>query len=910
MYRQRAYSIGISSMKALGATAWAVTVFATGAGAAALRPTALIEPVLPAEQITRVEAPLSPMEEIQEADALRELAGLPPRFAERNPVSITPDTDGVWETLKDGRPLWRLRVGSPGAASLNLGFVRYHMPEDGQLFVYTSDEAEVVRPFTAADNKPHGQLWTPILHHDEITVEITLPNEAAKALMEIEIGAINPGYRPFGGLGDDPITQSGSCNIDVVCPEGDGWRDQIQSVGVYTLNGFWTCTGAAINNTAFDRTPYFLTADHCGVSASNDATMVVYWNYENSTCRPPGSGASGGSGDGQLNQFQTGATLRAEYNPSDMTLVELDQAPDPAWEVFYSGWNRASGDFSSVVAIHHPGTDEKRISFENDPTTTTSYLQNTVPGAGTHIRVIDWDEGTTEGGSSGSPLYDPNQRIVGQLHGGFASCSSQTSDWYGRVSVSWDGGGTPSSRLKDWLDPLNTGAIAIDGTGLAEAPVSEDISTQVTINTPSLIALSGSDANMDPLDYIVMTLPLEGTLSDPQAGAINSVPYTLANQGRFVLYTPALDYTGGDIFTYRVNDGTPPPDGGNSNIANVSINVVNVPPTIQTAVLPDGAVGDPYGPLQLQVQGGEGGVVWQIVADVPYVESDLGTSGFAEVGVAQGYQDDDKFWSHPLPFPFPFYDNVYSEVRIWSNGFLNFGPHTGSGYNNSEAALIANRRIAPLWDDLKTTGPGEDIFVDTTGIGTVTIRWKASTYAGNHPVNIAVTLHDDGAIDLHYGPGNAPVTPTVGVSDGDGTRYTISQYNNAGGLSGVNSVRLKKPDQLSAGLHLSGGGVLSGTPQEAGEYLPIIRVTDGLNRSDEAAIPLMIRSFPGDFDLDGDIDGDDVIVFTACLAGPMTAPPAGGAPPSEADCLAVFDFNADTRVDLVDFASLQGAMVP
>jgi hypothetical protein len=98
-----------------------------------------------------------------------------------------------------------------------------------------------------------------------------------------------------------------------------------------------------------------------------------------------------------------------------MTLVELDQAPDPAWEVFYSGWNRASGDFSSVVAIHHPGTDEKRISFENDPTTTTSYLQNTVPGAGTHIRVIDWDEGTTEGGSSGLALVrsEPaNRRTV------------------------------------------------------------------------------------------------------------------------------------------------------------------------------------------------------------------------------------------------------------------------------------------------------------------------------------------------------------------------------------------------------------------------------------------------------------------------------------------------------------------
>ncbi|MFQ5495882.1 MAG: fibronectin type III domain-containing protein, partial [Phycisphaerae bacterium] len=69
--------------------------------------------------------------------------------------------------------------------------------------------------------------------------------------------------------------------------------------------------------------------------------------------------------------------------------------------------------------------------------------------------------------SSGSPLFDQNHRIVGQLHGGFAACGNNDSDWYGRFSVSWNGGGTPSSRLRDWLDAAGTGAMTVDFVSLA-----------------------------------------------------------------------------------------------------------------------------------------------------------------------------------------------------------------------------------------------------------------------------------------------------------------------------------------------------------------------------------------------------------------------------------------------------------
>ncbi|NUN96643.1 MAG: proprotein convertase P-domain-containing protein, partial [Candidatus Omnitrophica bacterium] len=346
---------------------------------------------------------------------------------------------------------------------LNVGFTKYFMPKGGQLFLFSPDYTEVIGPFTERDNEDHGELWTPILRGDELVIEAWLPSGGEKRL-KLELGSVNHGFRGWDKVEDHT---SGACNVDVACPEGDPWRDQIRSSGVYSINGTFACSGALINNTAQDQKPYFLSAFHCGITTGNAPTIVVYWNYENSTCRTPGSAQSGQNGDGTIDQFNTGAILRAQYSTSDFALVELDDPISSAFNPYWSGWDRASADPPSVVAIHHPDTAEKRISFENDPTTTTSYLETATPGNGTHIRVTDWDLGTTEPGSSGSPLYSPEKRIVGQLHGGYAACGNNLSDWYGRLSVSWEGGGTPQNRLKNWLDPLNSGALTLDGAGSA-----------------------------------------------------------------------------------------------------------------------------------------------------------------------------------------------------------------------------------------------------------------------------------------------------------------------------------------------------------------------------------------------------------------------------------------------------------
>lgn len=409
--------------------------------------------------IQKLSMPSFNLKSILVEDEMDKLRGEAPRFAYTHNVDITPLNAGNWETDGD-LSIWRLRLSSRNAESINLGFTKYNMPSSASLYVYSMTEDMVRGPFNAMDNNVSQELWTPVVFGEEVMVELRVAtNEKAKVLLHLT--TVNHDYLGFGKA-KMQFNKSGSCNIDVVCGEGAAYNEQIRSVATISFGGSRFCTGAMINNTANDGKPYFLTANHCGVRATNAASLVAYWNYENSTCRAPNSGASGSRGDGKLNQFTTGATFKASLANSDFTLVEFNQKPDPAFNVYYAGWDRRKQAPSSMIAIHHPNVDEKRISFDSDAGNFSSYLDRGASGVNTHIKVTDWDQGTTEPGSSGSPLFNQDKRIVGQLHGGYAACGNDDADWYGAIAYSWDNGAT-SNSLKPWLDAASTGAEFIDG---------------------------------------------------------------------------------------------------------------------------------------------------------------------------------------------------------------------------------------------------------------------------------------------------------------------------------------------------------------------------------------------------------------------------------------------------------------
>lgn len=391
-------------------------------------------------------------------DARRRANGDPARYAVPFPTAANPDTHGLWEALDPTWSLWRLRIACPEASHVNLGFQQYAMPAGARMMVYASNYQDVVRPFDSGDHQPGGEFWTPVVQTSEIVCEVYVPT-ALRPQVQLQLAQVGSGYR-FFNFGDDAIggiDPAGACNVDVACSQGAAFPLEIPAIAAMSSNGSIFCTGSMINNTASDGKNYFLTAFHCGVTSANAASLVCYWNYQRATC---------GSGSGPLTQFTSGATWRAGYSPSDFTLVELNSAPNLAWGITHAGWNRGTAAPTSSTAIHHPSGDVKKISFENAASTITSYGGTTSPGDSTHLRVVDWDTGTTEGGSSGSPLLDQNKLIVGQLHGGSAACGNNLSDWYGRLAVSWTGGGTNTTRLSNWLDPINTGA-----TTLATRPV-------------------------------------------------------------------------------------------------------------------------------------------------------------------------------------------------------------------------------------------------------------------------------------------------------------------------------------------------------------------------------------------------------------------------------------------------------
>jgi hypothetical protein len=168
-------------------------------------------------------------------------------------------------------------------------------------------------------------------------------------------------------------------------------------------------------------------------------------------------------------------------------LLRLTEDPRNAANVtpYYLGWDRSGNAGIGGVGIHHPAGDIKKISPYTMVPHSTAYLSNTVNANEHRWRVI-WSSGTTEGGSSGSPLINNNHRVIGQLHGGYASCSAQSQpDWYGKFSTSWTGNGATDNRrrLRDWLDPNNTGVSVLNGIGTSSPCVNAFMNQTVSAST-------------------------------------------------------------------------------------------------------------------------------------------------------------------------------------------------------------------------------------------------------------------------------------------------------------------------------------------------------------------------------------------------------------------------------------------
>ncbi len=416
-------------------------------------------------------------------DESEEAKDIPFRFGYPYEVAYDLTNSGTWDTLADGSRIWRLRIECPEAYSINLVYRMFWMPPGARFYIYNEDRSHLIGAFTERNNKEYGEFATAPVPGAVSILEYYEP-AAVSGQGLLSIQRIVHAYRDIFAIAADKDAAgfggSGSCNNNVNCPEGALWQDDKRAVAmILTSGGFRLCSGALVNNLREDLTPYFLTANHC---LGGEATWVFMFNYESPACA---------NVDGPTWMTVSGSIRRANYANSDFALLELLEQPPDSYNVYYAGWSAINEPApSGVVGIHHPSGDIKKISFDYDAVVSANYGGST---GGTHWRVVAWNDGTTEGGSSGSPLFDSlTHRVVGQLHGGTASCASITSDYYGKIAMSWNGGGTSATRLRDWLDPDNSGILQLDGldpagAGLSALPTSGDAPLNVQFNGTSFL---------------------------------------------------------------------------------------------------------------------------------------------------------------------------------------------------------------------------------------------------------------------------------------------------------------------------------------------------------------------------------------------------------------------------------------
>lgn len=390
------------------------------------------------------------------------------RFAYGFNVNLTPNNSGTITYLANGTKVWRVKIHSENALNLNLIFDKFHLEEGAKLFLYTPDKRQILGAFTSDNNHRSNILATSVIEGDRVIVEYIEPKGCSG---EISIGRVNHGFKDLRKL--PYFGSSEGCEVDVNCTN-DLAETAKRSTALVTINGETLCSGSLINNTANDKTPYLLSAAHCvafvnGYSSNQmAATCVFYFNYETPHCFDKIQGT--------LEMSLSGATIATIQENTDLLLLQLDEIPPIDYNTYYSGWNIAESIQGKVYAVHHPEGDVKKVSRSLTHPTPSDFDccdEPVVFSSNSHWEVAGWEYGITEGGSSGAPLFDKDDQIIGALSGGYepSGCEEDNHDFFYRINKVWNGR-IYQKALSTWLDPLQTGLKAFSGLEPYQYPCS------------------------------------------------------------------------------------------------------------------------------------------------------------------------------------------------------------------------------------------------------------------------------------------------------------------------------------------------------------------------------------------------------------------------------------------------------
>ncbi len=413
---------------------------------------------------------------------------------------------GRWEQLNSNLTVWRLALRVNTAEGLNLYFENFNLQAKEKLFVYNKDKSVVLGAFSEHDNGDY--FVTDFISDNEIILELNSNNSAnTLPFLLSELGVSVNKRATERDFGDSQF-----CEVPVNCPEGNDWQNEKRGVArilVKAGSSLWWCTGSLVNNTNNDKTPYFLTANHCGQSANETdyAAWKFYFDFESPDCDIPVLEPE--------SVKLTGSKLLAKApnstsSGSDFKLLLLtDEMPEDFYP-WYNGWDRTDEASQKGVCIHHPEGDIKMISTYTEAIVSVRY-NNPTPNENGIYWKVNWaitqsNYGVTEGGSSGSPLFNPSGNIIGGLTGGQASCNSpDLPDYYGKFSYSWESNGSDSTRqLKYWLDPKNIGISFLKGSDFDSTDFYADFSADTrNINMGESVQFTNlSSGNINKYEWL------------------------------------------------------------------------------------------------------------------------------------------------------------------------------------------------------------------------------------------------------------------------------------------------------------------------------------------------------------------------------------------------------------------------
>jgi hypothetical protein len=373
------------------------------------------------------------------------------QFGESVDIRLDPKQCGRWLKHDENLIVWQVGFTSDQASSLGLIFSPLYLERGAKLFVYTPDGSVTRGAFTFRNNKDSKVFAITPLPGDSLVIELQVYGRMID-FGELVINRMGIGFPVENWRANEKdgwYGWSAECEVDINCTFERNIQRQKYAVCRVLYNNTNRCTGTLLNNTTEDGTPLVITGGHCIRNESDAQSAIFAFDYESPYCGGP---------DGTIKSV-SGSSLMSRSSSLDFTLVQLSETPPVNYYPVYSGWD-ATGKVAGYTYVpHHPEGDVKKISIDHDSLLSASFLDY---DPGTHWLIADYELGTTERGSSGAPLFDSANRLIGTLSGGGEVCSEHIYDYYQKFSHCWGDYPDAGEQLKAWLDPTHSGITTLD----------------------------------------------------------------------------------------------------------------------------------------------------------------------------------------------------------------------------------------------------------------------------------------------------------------------------------------------------------------------------------------------------------------------------------------------------------------